>query len=51
LGFGVRKGGVDNVDKLKKCPNNFETTTPYMKYEYDRWGNKVVYKEFVNNIK
>lgn len=34
------------IEKIKKYPNDFEVTVPFIKKEYDAWTQEVKFKEF-----
>lgn len=37
---------LNQLDKIKQYPNDFEVTVPYIKKEYNAWSGKVEFKEF-----
>lgn len=46
LVFNVLDGShlLNQIDIIKKYPNDFEVTLPTIKKEYDAWSNKIVIK-------
>lgn len=46
--FNILEGSVllNQIDLLKKYPNDYEVTTPLLKCEYNSWSGKIEIKEF-----
>jgi hypothetical protein len=46
--FNLLEGShlLNQIDRIKSYPNDFEITTPSFKKEYNHWGQQVITKEF-----
>ena len=46
--FNILDGStlLDQLDKIKQYPNNYEVTTPIFRKEFNQWSGKTEYKDY-----